>query len=107
MKKIIAIDISFIALLILLSFCYSCKKTIDMNIPLKEKKIIINSIFNPDSVIKVNVSKSYTIVEDIGADRYINDATVKLYEDNVLKENLFCSSNKIFCFFLWFARYSK
>ena len=59
-----------------------------MNVPQKDKKLVINSFFASDTFIKVNISKSYTISEEIGTDKFINDATVKLYEDNVFKENM-------------------
>ena len=78
-------NLIYIVLFLIISV--SCEKIIDINIPEKDKKIVINSIISTDSLIKVNVSKSLNILDNQNA-IFLNDATVKLYEDNVFIEQL-------------------
>ena len=66
----------------------SCEKDLKLNYPDKKRKITVNSFFQNDSIIKVNLSKSYSVIEDISPYPYIDDAEVKIYEDNNFKGNL-------------------
>ena len=64
----------------------ACEKTVYIDIPGKGRKITINSLFNPDSLLKVNVSKScYILDNDIQA---IENATVEIYENDILINTL-------------------
>jgi hypothetical protein len=66
-------------LLTLLIILIACEKTVYIDIPDKGRMITINSLFNPDSLLKVNVSKScYILNNDIQA---IENATVEIYEN--------------------------
>ncbi|OFY35285.1 MAG: hypothetical protein A2W91_07585 [Bacteroidetes bacterium GWF2_38_335] len=67
----------------LLAGLFSCEKIIDINIPDKEKKIVLNSIITNDSSMVINLSKSMSVLDDDEI-TFIDDATVKLYEDGVL-----------------------
>jgi len=65
--------------LILIIVLIACEKTVYIDIPDKGRKITINSLFNPDSLLKVSVSKScYILDNDIQA---IENATVEIYEN--------------------------
>jgi len=65
--------------LTLLIVLIACEKTVYIDIPDKGRKITINSLFNPDSLLKVSVSKScYILDNDIQA---IENATVEIYEN--------------------------
>jgi len=78
--------------LMLFSFS-ACEKDVKINYPDKERKMTVNSLFQNDSLIKVNLSKSFSITENISSYPYINDAEIKIYEDNKFKENLKLISN--------------
>mgnify|MGYP001617595227 FL=1 len=66
----------------------SCTKIIDMNVPEKEKKLVVNGVICPDSIISVNISKSLGILENNDQNVFINDAEVTIYEDDIKKEIL-------------------
>lgn len=65
----------------------SCEKIIDIDIPDNEKKIVVNSVFCPDSLIWVNVSKSLNILDDQNV-KFIENAKVQLFEDGEAVEDL-------------------
>jgi len=72
--------------LILIIVLIACEKTVYIDIPDKGRKITINSLFNPDSLLKVYVSKSCYILDyDIQA---IENATVEIYENGILIDTL-------------------
>ena len=72
--------------LTLLIVLIACEKTVYIDIPDKGRMITINSLFNPDSLLKVNVSKScYILDNDIQA---IENATVEIYENDNLINTL-------------------
>ncbi len=66
----------------------SCRKVLDVDIEEKDKKIVANSLFNTDSVIRVHLSKSKGILEDDYNIELIQNAQIDLFEDNQLIESL-------------------
>ncbi len=87
MKKTFLI---FIAIIFVLS---SCKKTLDLSITDAEKKIVINGILYPDSIVRVNISRSLGVLEEDSTEfQFLNKATAKLYEnDNYIETLVFDS----------------
>ena len=81
MKNIL---ITSIAILFIFS---SCEKKLDIDLPESEKKIVVNGIVNPDSLMKVRISKSMNVLDN-GKIQYLSDATVKLFKDDTFLENL-------------------
>ncbi len=71
LKIIILSTISFV----------SCKKVVEFNLPEQDPKIIVYSLFNPDSIFKVYIGKT-TNLNDTSAN-YIDNAQCKLYENNI------------------------
>ncbi len=83
MKKSILIIISIIFV------ATSCQKTLNIEVEDKEKKIVINGILYPDSIVKVNISRGLGVLEeDTGNSQFLNKATAKLYENNNYIETL-------------------
>jgi len=81
MKKIIfliVIAISFI----------SCVEILDISVDEEDKQLVLNSIISPDSLIKVNISKSIGATEGDAYLEFIYGAAVKLYEDGNFIEDL-------------------
>lgn len=77
-------------LFILIAFFFifsSCEKKLDIDLPDSDKKIVVNGIVNPDSLMKVRISKSLNVLDN-GNVEYLSDAVVKLYKDDVLMEEL-------------------
>jgi len=95
MKAIKYINLAIMSLSILVLFS-SCDpeeffiKTIEFDTDITDPMLVINSIIYPDSLVKVNLSKSRFILEDDSYTiDYINtDATLNLYENEVFKEKL-------------------
>lgn len=62
----------------------SCEKIIDIDIPEGERKIVINGLINPDSLVKINVSRSLSVLEN---DQFVflENARVHFYENDDFK----------------------
>lgn len=69
----------------------SCEKEIDIDIPEKDRKIVINSLFNSNEEISVNISKSLNIL-DVKEFKFLDNATVRLFENGNFIENLLLQS---------------
>ena len=65
----------------------SCEKVLDIDIPFKKRKIVVNGIMNPDSLVRVHVSKSMHILDnqDIAL---LDNAHLNLYEDGVFIDSI-------------------
>lgn len=74
----------------------SCEKIIDLDINEKERRIVANGIVTPDSLIKIQVSKSISIIEDERHLTYLSAATVKLYIDDEYTEKMNYTKNGYF-----------
>jgi len=87
MKKI-----TLIALIITLIF-YSCQKKVKIDVPDDGRKLVVNSLFEADSLLTINITKSKHILDDTYYDTYsgfyhIPNAKVSLFKNNVFLENL-------------------
>lgn len=80
-KKYIYIFIAVIPLII------SCEKIIDIDIPDADRKIVLNGLINPDSLIEVNISRSMSILED-NKFVFLENASVTLFEDDTERGTL-------------------
>ncbi len=74
-------------LLLITPLLFSCTKIVEFNGEISEPKLVINSIINPDSAIKVSVSESRFFLDDAPIDN-IENATVKLFEDEIFITSL-------------------
>ena len=61
---------------------YSCEKIIDIDIPDSERKIVLNSLITPDSLVEIHLSESESILKAGFSMDIIENATVQLYENN-------------------------
>ncbi len=75
--------------IILLGFIFSsCTKLEDVSdFPTEDPKLVVNSVFTPDSFWYFEVSKSLSVLDQANLN-YIDDATIKLYENGILLETL-------------------
>jgi len=89
MKKI---SIIISAILIIFS---SCETILDIDLPEGDKHIVISGIMTPDSIIKVQVSKSKSVL-DTASIKYMSTAKLKLYEDDVFKQYMEYTQNGFF-----------
>ena len=72
---------------------FSCREPIDIDVPDTQKKIVLNGLINPDSTVKVNLSKSISILDNDKDINFINNASVKIYENDAFKETLQYDTN--------------
>ena len=82
--------IYIIVLLALLSG--ACEKIIDFDEETKTSKLVVNSMFNPDTNLSIYISESLTIIDRdlLGT---VDNATVKLFEDGEYAGDLQFSQN--------------
>lgn len=80
-------SISF--LIVSLSFIvFGCETTEKIDdFPLRPSKLVANCYFNPDSTWKVQVSKSLSVLDNAPL-KLIDNATVKIYEENKLIDQI-------------------
>jgi hypothetical protein len=82
--KIIQLLLS-VAFILLIS---SCQKTVSIDVGQIMPRLVVNSILNKDSLIRVQLSKSKSMMDSSQAIERINTATVKIFEDDILKQTL-------------------
>lgn len=66
--------------LLLMVLTGSCERTVEVDLPREPAKLVVNAIFTPDSLMRVQVSQSMSVLDRpriVG----IADAEVKIYED--------------------------
>jgi len=99
MRKPKLLPIAVLISIVIVLFVTSCEKDYNIDMPQKEKKIVINGLLNPDSTIRVNISKSLFIQDSEDANiPYINNsADVKLYEGDKFIETLTFSEKGNYC----------
>jgi len=66
---------------------FSCEKDVDIDIPDKGRKIVVNSVFDNDFPIELTLHRSLYILDN-GQFRVISDAGVYLYENDLIKDTL-------------------
>lgn len=70
----------------------SCEKILDVDLPDSDRRIVINSIFNTDSVFEVNLSKSLHVLDN-NQMLFLPGASMKLYENDVFIDSLIYIEN--------------
>ncbi|MEA2041979.1 MAG: DUF4249 domain-containing protein [Bacteroidota bacterium] len=80
-NRIVVISLSFMLF-------FACSEPIDIDIEEQDRVIVLNGFINPDSTIRINLSKSLGVLEPDNNFSFITDAEVKLYEDGEFVENV-------------------
>jgi len=78
-------DISFKYLLVfvtLLMVLSSCVKEVDIDYPNYEPQIVLTGLMQPDSVIKIRLQKTQSVLSAAGTYPFVSDADVFCYENN-------------------------
>lgn len=60
---------------------WSCETIVEAELPEHEPKLVINGVFNPDSLLKVDVSASRSVFSSGQTYLPVENANVNLYED--------------------------
>lgn len=69
-----------------------CSKEIEIDIPQNSARLVVNSLFSSDTIVKLNLSKSIFILDH--GRPIVKNAQIKLYKDGVFLENLSFDSQK-------------
>ncbi len=77
--------------LLIISFFIACQKEIEVEYPKLESKLVINSLFTPDSLFKVRVTKSSGMNNTL--DDIVQDAACEIWSNNQLLETLRYTKN--------------
>ncbi|MDP4290235.1 MAG: DUF4249 domain-containing protein [Bacteroidota bacterium] len=72
----------------LLMLIIGCEKTVSIDVGQIQPRLVVNSILCKDSLIKVQLSKSRAMMDTSQSIERINKATIKIYEDEILKQTL-------------------
>ncbi len=74
------------SLFILLIFFSSCQKEVELKLDDSKNRLVVNCLFSPDDIFKVNVSYSLKINQtEID---FIDNAKIKLFKNNQYLETL-------------------
>jgi len=79
-----------IVLIAILTSFQSCKKVIDIDLPPTDSKVVVNSFFTEDSQIKIHLSKSIGILDNIIPE--CTDATVFVRGNDILIDTMYLES---------------
>lgn len=79
--------------LVLSIFTFACSEPIDIDIEDQDRVLVVNSVINPDSLIKVNLARSLSVKESDSSFKFIENATVEIYENGTLIDELSHSKN--------------
>jgi Domain of unknown function (DUF4249) len=85
---------AYLAIITSAFFWGSCEKEVEINLPAPEKKLIVNSLFSPDSMFRVRVSALQGMFDNYPS--CLNNAEVKLFRNNVFLRNLILIDNGIY-----------
>ncbi len=66
----------------------ACRKEIDIKVPDNERKIVLNTVVQPDSVFWVNIFRSNHVQDNSTKLLYLNNAKVDIFENGNLLETL-------------------
>lgn len=80
--------------LALILVCVSCNDEVEILLPPLEKQVVVNGIMQMDSILSVSLSESYNIFHD--STRKLENATVKLYRDQLFEDSLWHVKNGIY-----------
>jgi len=70
-----------LVLFLIISALMSCEKIIDITIPDRDRKIVVNGLISPDKPVSVNLSRSLSVLETDTLD-FISGAEVTLFHGN-------------------------
>ena len=83
--------VKILQLLLLLAFLTliaACQKSVILDVGLVKQRLVVNSILDKDSIIRVQLSKSKSMTDTSQSIDRINNASVKIFEDDVLKQTM-------------------
>ena len=65
-----------------------CQKTVYIDVGQVKPRLVVNCIMQKDSILKIQLSKSKSMIDATQSINLVNNATVKIFEKNILKQTL-------------------
>lgn len=65
-----------------------CQKTVSIDTGKIKPRLVLNALIEPDSIFKVELSKSRSLMDSTQSVEMISNASIKIYENDVLKKTL-------------------
>jgi len=75
----------FVGLILMIT---NCEKSINIDVGQIHPRLVVNSILDKDSILKIQLSQSKSMMDSTQSIAKINSATIKIFEDEVLKQTL-------------------
>lgn len=75
-------------IIVSLFFTFSCRKAIDISVPNNERKIVLNTLLQADSVIGAYIFRSNHAQDNAVSLLYLNNAKVDVFKDGIFLETL-------------------
>ncbi len=69
-------------------FYYGCEKTVSIDTGKIKPRLVLNSLIEPDSVVKIELSKSKSLMDESQWVEMIDQSSIKIFEDNTLIQTL-------------------
>ena len=88
--------IQLLLLVVFIQLLSGCEKTVSIDVGQIKPRLVVNSILDKDSIIRVQLSKSKSMMDSTQSIDRINDATVKIFRDNILIQTLTKGTNGLY-----------
>ena len=75
-------------LVVFMMLIISCQKTVIIDVGQVKPRLVVNSILQKDSLLKIQLSKSKSMMDSTQFISLINNATIKIFENDTLKQTL-------------------
>ena len=75
-------------LIAIILFITSCQKTVIIDVGQIKTRLVVNSVLIKDSLLQIQLSKSKSMMDSAQSINLINDATIKIFADDTLKQTL-------------------
>lgn len=73
-----------------------CEKTVSIDTGDIKPRLALNSLIEPDSIFKVELSRSKSLMDSLQSIDMIKNAKVKVFEDDILKKTIINSTTGIY-----------
>ena len=73
-----------------------CEKTVSIDTGDIKPRLALNALIEPDSIFKVELSRSKSLMDSLQSIDMVKNATVKVFEDDILKKTIINSTTGIY-----------
>jgi hypothetical protein len=77
-----------ILLVVIMLSIIGCQKTVYIDVGQVKPRLVVNCILEKDSLLKIQLSKSKSMMDTTQSINLINNATIKIFENEILRQTL-------------------